>query len=105
MSAEHVERKSAVAPRGTVPSPFPSPQRAVSESVAYPGPVGSHTASAAAALFPSAQLVPLPGFRAVVQAVTDAEYKTWLEQAKKSAGLIPPDPRVLAGSDATVRSH
>jgi prephenate dehydratase len=45
----------------------------VSESVAYPGPVGSHTASAAAALFPSAHLVPLSGFRAVADAVVGAE--------------------------------
>ena len=46
----------------------PSPS-AVSVSVAYPGPAGSHTASAAAALFPSARLVPLAGFRAVADAV------------------------------------
>ena len=45
----------------------------MSVSVAYPGPVGSHTASAAAALFPSAQLVPLAGFRAVADAVAGAE--------------------------------
>jgi prephenate dehydratase len=45
----------------------------VSVSVAYPGPVGSHTASAAAALFPSARLVPLAGFRAVADAVTSMD--------------------------------
>lgn len=45
----------------------------MSVSVAYPGPVGSHTASAAAALFPSAQLVPVAGFRAVADAVASAE--------------------------------
>ena len=39
----------------------------------YPGPVGSHTASAAAALFPSARLVPLAGFRAVADAVTSMD--------------------------------
>jgi prephenate dehydratase len=42
-------------------------------SVAYPGPAGSHTASAAAALFPSARLVPLAGFRAVADAVTSMD--------------------------------
>jgi prephenate dehydratase len=42
-------------------------------AVAYPGPVGSHTASAAAALFPSAELVPLAGFRAVADAVAAME--------------------------------
>src|SRR6266516_758727 len=41
--------------------------------VAYPGPPGSHTASAAAALFPSDPLVPLAGFRAVADAVVSAE--------------------------------
>ena len=73
MNAEHVERKSAAASGGAVPSPSPSPPEVVSESVAYPGPVGSHTASAAAALFPSAELVPLAGFRAVADAVASAD--------------------------------
>jgi prephenate dehydratase len=41
--------------------------------VAYPGPVGTHTSSAAAALFPSARLVPMPGFRAVADAVARTE--------------------------------
>jgi len=41
--------------------------------VAYPGPAGSHTGAAAAALFPSARLVALPGFRAVADAVVEAE--------------------------------
>ena len=45
----------------------------MSAPVAFPGPAGSHTAAAAAALFPSAQLVPLDGFRAVADAVTHAE--------------------------------
>jgi prephenate dehydratase len=44
----------------------------MSASVAYPGPAGTHTAAAAAALFPSAQLVPLGGFRAVADAVSEA---------------------------------
>ena len=43
------------------------------DAIAYPGPVGSHTASAAAALFPSARLVPLAGFRAVADAVVSAD--------------------------------
>jgi prephenate dehydratase len=52
--------------RRTVPSP----------SVAYPGPAGTHTAVAAAALFPSAELVALSSFRAVADAVIayDAAY-------------------------------
>jgi prephenate dehydratase len=41
--------------------------------VAYPGPPGTHTAAAAAALFPSASRVPLGGFRAVAEAVVSAE--------------------------------
>jgi prephenate dehydratase len=72
LSTEHVERKSA-AGRRTDPSPSTSERLPVREPVVYPGPVGSHTAAAAAALFPSAQLVPLAGFRAVVEAVVDAE--------------------------------
>ena len=31
-----------------------------------------------------------------VHAVTEAEFKTWVEQAKKNAGVIPPNPNVLA---------
>src|SRR5947199_5564124 len=45
----------------------------VTPPVAYPGPPGSHTASAAAALHPLDTLVPLPGFRAVADAVVAAE--------------------------------
>jgi chorismate mutase / prephenate dehydratase len=45
----------------------------VSAPVAYPGPAGSHTAAAAAALFPSARLVPVSGFRAVADAVAAAD--------------------------------
>src|SRR5690348_5152102 len=57
-------RRSEERRRQTVPSP----------SVAYPGPAGSHTAAAAAALFPSAE--PRASFRAVAEAVTagDAAY-------------------------------
>jgi len=44
--------------------------------VAYPGPAGTHTAAAAAALFPSGPYLPVSGFRAVADAVlaADAEY-------------------------------
>jgi prephenate dehydratase len=41
--------------------------------VAYPGPPGTHTAAAAAALFPSAAHIPVAGFRAVADAVVAAE--------------------------------
>jgi prephenate dehydratase len=37
--------------------------------IAYPGPAGSHSAGAAATLFPSARLLPVSGFRAVADAV------------------------------------
>jgi prephenate dehydratase len=50
----------------------PSPS-ATSVPVAYPGPAGTHTSSAAAALFPSARLLALPGFRAVADAVAAGE--------------------------------
>ena len=42
-------------------------------TVAYPGPVGSHSSAAAAAMFPSAELVGLGGFHAVADAVADHE--------------------------------
>jgi len=44
--------------------------------VAYPGPPGTHTAAAAAALFPSHPYLPVAGFRAVADAVlaVDAAY-------------------------------
>src|SRR5437763_8422009 len=54
-------RRSEERRRHTVPSP----------SVAYPGPAGSHTAAAAAALFPSAE--PLASYRAVAEAVSSGE--------------------------------
>jgi prephenate dehydratase len=40
---------------------------------AYPGPPGSHTAAAAAALFPDAEPEPVAGFRAVAEAVAAGE--------------------------------
>jgi prephenate dehydratase len=42
-------------------------------SVTYPGPEGSHTGDAAAALFPSGELRPLPSFGGVARAVAGAE--------------------------------
>jgi chorismate mutase / prephenate dehydratase len=41
--------------------------------VAYPGPPGSHTAAAAAALFPSGPHLPVDGFRGVADAVSAAD--------------------------------
>ena len=41
--------------------------------VAYPGPPGTHTSTAAATLFPADTLVPLAGFRAVADAVVAAD--------------------------------
>lgn len=42
-------------------------------AVAYPGPEGTHTAAAAAALFPREPLLPVGGFRGVADAVVAAE--------------------------------
>jgi prephenate dehydratase len=50
----------------------PSPSVA-SAAVAYPGPPGSHTAAAAAALFPSAAPRPVASFGAVAEAVAEGE--------------------------------
>ena len=63
MLSTHLIRRSEERRRATVPSPC----------VVYPGPTGSHTAAAAAALFPSATLRPLPSFRAVAEAVAVGE--------------------------------
>lgn len=49
-------------------------------SVAYPGPKGSHSSSAAAALAPEAMGVDVPSFSAVVDAVADA---------RVSLGVLP----------------
>jgi prephenate dehydratase len=43
------------------------------QSVAYPGPPGSHASAAAAVLFPGERLVPVGGFHAVADAVVDAD--------------------------------
>jgi len=59
-----IERRTEERSRRSVPSPA---------HVVYPGPAGSHTAVAAAALFPSAQLQPLVGFRAVAETVSACE--------------------------------
>ena len=55
-----IARRKEERSRPSVPSPA---------DVVYPGPAGSHTAVAAAALFPSAHLLPLVGFRAVAETV------------------------------------
>jgi prephenate dehydratase len=58
--------------------------------VAYPGPPGTHTAAAAAALFPSDELVPLTGFRAVADAVVRAEVAHGVLPIESSlAGSVP----------------
>jgi prephenate dehydratase len=68
ITAQPIVRRAEGRRRQTEPSP--------SAVVAYPGPAGSHSAAAAAALFPSADLHPLPTFRAVAEAVVvcEAEY-------------------------------
>jgi prephenate dehydratase len=82
---EERRRRRKRALRAADPSPPP-----MSASVAYPGPAGTHTAAAAAALFPSAQLVPLGGFRAVADAVSEA----------RSAHGVLPIESSLAGAVA-----
>jgi prephenate dehydratase len=58
--------------------------------VAYPGPPGTHTAAAAAALFPADSLVPLSGFRAVADAVVRAEAAHGVLPIESSlAGSVP----------------
>jgi prephenate dehydratase len=59
-------------------------------TVAYPGPEGSHTAAAAAELFPRELLLPVGGFRAVAEAVLTAE---------ASLGVLPIESS-LAGAIA-----
>src|SRR4051812_4530534 len=46
---------------------------ALTQEIAYPGPDGSHTAAAAAALFPDADRRPLTSFRAVAETVSAGE--------------------------------
>jgi len=70
-ASRRTERKGAAAWRA-LRAADPSP-RPTSASVVYPGPAGTHTEAAAAALFPSARLVPLAGFRAVADAVGGVE--------------------------------
>ena len=64
MTRISIERRAEGRRRRTVPSPSDA-----AVVVAYPGPAGSHTATAAAALFPSAPLEPLGSFRAVAESV------------------------------------
>jgi prephenate dehydratase len=58
--------------------------------VAYPGPPGTHTALAAATLFPVDTLVPLTGFRAVADAVVRADVAHGVLPIESSlAGSVP----------------
>lgn len=58
--------------------------------VAYPGPPGTHTAVAAAMLFPIDELVPLAGFRAVADAVVRADVAHGVLPIESSlAGSVP----------------
>jgi prephenate dehydratase len=58
--------------------------------VAYPGPPGTHTAAAAATLFPADELVPLSGFRAVADAVVRADVAHGVLPIESSlAGSVP----------------
>jgi prephenate dehydratase len=50
-----------------------TPHPAELAAVAYPGPDGSHSGAAAAALFPSSTLRPVGGFRGVADAVASGE--------------------------------
>src|SRR3954470_16574901 len=68
MTRISMQRRAEGRRRRTVPSPSDA-----AVAVAYPGPDGSHTAAAAAALFPSAQLEPLASFRSVAEAVAGCE--------------------------------
>lgn len=58
--------------------------------VAYPGPAGSHSGAAAAALHPDADLRPVGGFRAVTEAVAEAEAARGVLPIESSlAGPVP----------------
>ncbi|MBV8064655.1 MAG: hypothetical protein JOY72_03725 [Actinobacteria bacterium] len=62
----------------------------MSTSVAYPGPAGSHSGAAAAALHPTAELLALGGFRAVADAVAGAEVEQGVLPIESSlAGAVP----------------
>jgi prephenate dehydratase len=62
----------------------------VSGVVAYPGPAGSHSGAAAAALHPAAVLHPVGGFRAVADAVVRAEVEQGVLPIESSlAGAVP----------------
>src|SRR5262245_14396449 len=62
----------------------------MTQPVAYPGPPGTHTAAAAATLFPADDLVPLSGFRAVADAVVRADVAHGVLPIESSlAGSVP----------------
>jgi prephenate dehydratase len=58
--------------------------------VAYPGPIGSHSGAAAAALHPSAELRAVGGFRAVADAVVRADVEHGVLPIESSlSGAVP----------------
>jgi prephenate dehydratase len=64
--------------------------RIASAGVAYPGPAGSHTGVAAAALFPGSALLAVDSFRAVADAVIDADAGHGVLPIESSlAGAVP----------------
>jgi prephenate dehydratase len=67
-----------------------SPSVAVSGAVAYPGPLGSHSGAAAAALHPQAQLRAVGSFRAVADAVARADVQQGVLPIESSlSGSVP----------------
>lgn len=62
----------------------------MSDVVAYPGPAGSHSGAAAAALHPGAELRPVASFRAVTEAVARADVEQGVLPIESSlAGSVP----------------
>src|SRR5690349_9412763 len=97
------ERRRDRAPALRAADPSPS---ALSASVAYPGPAGTHTEAAAAALFPSARLVPLGGFRAVADAVGEAEVAHGVLPIESSlAGAVSETHDLLYERDLSIVSE
>jgi len=75
----------------------------MSEVVAYPGPAGSHSGAAAAALHPRAELKPVGSFRAVTDAVVGAEAERGVLPIESSlAGSVPETHDLLAERELSV---
>ncbi|MHB8471052.1 MAG: prephenate dehydratase [Gaiellaceae bacterium] len=71
--------------------------------VAYPGPAGSHTAAAAAVLFPAGELVAVAGFRAVADAVVAADVAHGVLPIESSlAGAVPETHDLLYESPLSI---